>query len=131
MLRNFEAETGQAIDMKQCGYLFLLSTEEQMAQFRQNVAKQHRRRPESEVWTTAQIAARVPLLNLDGIIGGTYCADDGLANPSGVVNGYIAAAKLLGVQTIAGVSVIGIKVTNGAIEAVENQRRHDQNGHGG
>lgn len=119
MLRNFEADTGQAIDMKQCGYLFLLSTEEQLAQFRQNVAKQHEHGVRSEVWTTAQIAARVPLLNLDGIIGGTYCADDGLADPSGVVNGYIAAAKLLGVQTIAGVSVTGIKVTNDAIEAVE------------
>jgi sarcosine oxidase, subunit beta len=119
MLLNFERETGQPIDIKQCGYLFLLSTEEQMAQFRQNVAKQHEHGVMSEVWTVEQIAARVPLLNLDGIIGGTYCAQDGLADPSGVVNGYIAAAKQLGVTTVAGISVTGITVTDGAIEAVE------------
>jgi sarcosine oxidase subunit beta len=122
MLKNFEAETGQPIDMKQCGYLFLLSTDEQMTQFRANVAKQHEHGVRSEVWTVKQIAARVPLLNLDGIIGGTYCADDGLADPSGVVNGYIAAAKQLGVQCIAGVSVTGIKVTDGAITAVETDQ---------
>src|SRR5215510_7051139 len=36
MLECFEQETGQAVDMKQSGYLFLLSTPEEMNQFQQN-----------------------------------------------------------------------------------------------
>src|SRR5438105_2341466 len=37
MLESFEQDTGQAIDLKQTGYLFLLSTEEELSQFQQNV----------------------------------------------------------------------------------------------
>src|SRR5690349_6400984 len=70
MLQNFQAETGQAIDIKLCGYLFLLSTPEQMAQFERNVALQNSYGVKSEILTVEQIAVRVPMLNLDGIIGG-------------------------------------------------------------
>jgi sarcosine oxidase subunit beta len=119
MLESFEAETGQAIDLKQNGYLFLLSTDDEMTQFRQNVARQHSHGILSEVWTVEQIAARVPLLNLDGIIGGTYYGRDGIADPSGVVSGYAAAAKALGVQLITDSPVIGIELADGRIEAVQ------------
>src|SRR5215510_3785443 len=71
MLENFEQETGQAVDIKLSGYLFLLSTPEEMNQFRQNVARQHTHGIMSEIWTPEQIAARVPLVKLDGIIGGS------------------------------------------------------------
>lgn len=119
MLENFQAETGQPIDMKQCGYLFLLSTAEELAQFRANVALQHQHGIMSEIWSVEQIAVRVPLLNLDGIIAGTYYHRDGICDPSGVVNGYIAAAKALGVQTVSGVEVTALDVTDGTIRAVQ------------
>src|SRR5215475_5703702 len=35
MLESFERDTGQAVDIKLLGYLFLLSTEAEMNQFRQ------------------------------------------------------------------------------------------------
>ena len=41
MLRRFEEETDQAIDLRWPGYLFLLTTEEDVAKFRHNVAMQH------------------------------------------------------------------------------------------
>lgn len=119
MLERFQADTGQAIDLKQSGYLFLLSTPEEMDRFRQNVARQHAHGVFSEVWTTEQIAARVPQFNLEGIIGGTYYNRDGIADPSGVVNGYVAAARALGVQAHAGVEVTGIEMKGGAIAAVQ------------
>lgn len=119
MLERFEQDTGQAIDLKQTGYLFLLSTPEEMAQFEYNVAKQHEHGILSEVWTPTQIEARVPLLNLDGIIGGTYYGRDGIADPSGVVNGYITAARNLGVQTLNNVEVTGIETRDGEIVAVQ------------
>jgi sarcosine oxidase subunit beta len=119
MLENFQTETNQPIDMKQCGYLFLLSTEEELAQFRANVALQHQHGIMSEIWSVEQIAARVPLLNLEGIIAGTYYHRDGICDPSGVVNGYIAAAKALGVQTLSGVEVTAIDMAEGRIRAVK------------
>jgi sarcosine oxidase subunit beta len=124
MLEAFEQETGQPIDVRWLGYLFLLSTDEEMAQFQRNVDRQHAHGIPSEIWTVEQIARRVPLLNLDGIIGGTYCARDGIADPSGVVNGYIAAARTNGATLLNDVEVTGIEVANGRIEAVQtNQGR--------
>lgn len=119
MLERFQDDTGQAIDLKQSGYLFLLSTSEELEHFRQNVARQHTHGILSEVWTTEQIAARVPLFNLDGIIGGTYYGRDGIADPSGVVNGYIAAARERGVMALNSVEVTGIEVQDNAIAAVQ------------
>ncbi len=119
MLGRFEADTGQAIDLKFSGYLFLLSTPEEMSQFQKNVALQHAHGIMSEIWTPEQIAQRVPLLNLDRIIGGSYYKGDGIADPSGVVNGYIAAAKKLGVTALNDVEVTGIEVVNGAITGVQ------------
>jgi sarcosine oxidase subunit beta len=119
MLRRFEAELGQAIDLKMNGYLFLLSTEAEMAQFHQNVALQNAHGVASQVLSVDAIAERVPLVNLEGIIGGTYYAGDGIADPSGVVNGYAAAAKRLGAQLFSGVEVTGIEVQNGTVQAVQ------------
>lgn len=118
MLQNFQQETGQAIDIKLCGYLFLLSTPAEMLQFQQNVALQNQHGIQSALMTTEQIAARVPLLNLDGIIGGSYYGGDGIADPSGVVNGYIAAGREHGVRAFNGVEVTGIDTQAGAISAV-------------
>jgi len=118
MLTNFERETGQAIDIKLCGYLFLLSTPAEMAQFEQNVALQNSHGVMSQIWTTGQIAERVPLLNLDGIIGGSYYGGDGIADPSGVVNGYIAAASELGAKAFNAATVTGIDTQAGAMSTV-------------
>jgi sarcosine oxidase, subunit beta len=118
MLRRFEDEIGQAIDLKLNGYLFLLSTEAELAQFRQNVALQNAHGIASQVLTVDEIAARVPLVNLNRIIGGTYYAGDGIADPSGVVNGYAAAAKRHGAQLFNGVDVTGIAVQSGRVGAV-------------
>jgi len=124
MLEAFEGETGQPIDVRWLGYLFLLSTEAEMEQFRRNVEKQHTHGIHSEIWSVEQIARRVPLLNLDGIIGGSYCARDGIADPSGVVNGYVAAARTNGAILLNDVEVTGIEVASGRIEAVQtNQGR--------
>ena len=122
MLERFPDETGQAIDIKQSGYLFLLSTPEELDQFRKNVALQNAHGVMSEIWTLGQIAARVPLLNLDNIIAGSFYGRDGTADPSGVVNGYIAAARNQGVQTLNGIAVTGIDVTNGAVTAVHTSQ---------
>ena len=122
MLERFADETGQAIDIKQSGYLFLLSTPEELDQFRKNVALQNAHGVMSEIWTLDQIAARVPLLNLDNIIAGSFYGRDGTADPSGVVNGYIAAARNQSVQTLNGIAVTGIDVTNGAVTAVHTSQ---------
>lgn len=119
MLHRFEEEPGQAIDLRLYGYLILLSTEEQMATFRQSVALQNSHGVASRILSVDEIAQRVPLLNLEGIIGASFYEGDGTADPSGVVQGYASGARAHGAQLFNDVEVTGIVVQGGAVKDVQ------------
>ncbi|GAB4461054.1 MAG: FAD-binding oxidoreductase [Anaerolineae bacterium] len=119
MLEAFEAEMGQPIDLKQTGYLFLLSTPEEMAQFRANVALQNALGVASRLLTPDEIQARVPLLNLDGIIGGAFCDRDGIADPASVVQGFVKQARAHGATLVNDATVTGVLVEGGRVRGVE------------
>jgi sarcosine oxidase subunit beta len=73
----------------------------------------------SRLITVDEIAARVPQLNLDGIIGGSFYEKDGIADPSGVVGGYVKGARALGAILLNEVEVTGIVVQKGRVTGVE------------
>ncbi len=108
MLDRFEEEMGQVIDRRRCGYFFLLTREADVAQFRQNVALQHRLGVPTQWLTGDEVRRRLPLLKADDVIAATVCPEDGLADPNGVVAGYVAGAKRLGVQLWADTAVQAI-----------------------
>lgn len=118
MLNEIEAETGQPVDIKLVGYLIMASTEAQMTAFRANVARQHSHGVMTEIWTPDDIARRVPMLNLDGIIGATFYDKDGIADPSDVVQGYEKGARALGAKLCTDEEVTGISVEGGRVTAV-------------
>lgn len=111
MLDRFEEEMGQAIDRRRCGYYLLLTREQDVAQFRQNVALQHRLGVPTQWLTGDEVRQRLPLLKADDVIAATVCPDDGLADPNGVVAGYVAGAKRLGVTLGADTAVHAITPT--------------------
>jgi len=118
MLDRFEEELGQPIDLRYCGYLFLLTREQDVVAFQRNVEMQHRLGVQTEWLSPAQIAERVPLLNLEGVIAGTFHSGDGLADPNGVVQGYVSGARRLGAHLLNDVEVTDILVTGGRIQGV-------------
>jgi sarcosine oxidase subunit beta len=118
MLDRFEEELGQPIDLRYCGYLFLLTSETDASVFRQNVEMQHRLGVGTEWLKPAQIAQMVPLINLEGVLAGTYHARDGLTDPNGVVQGYVSGARRLGVKLLTDVEVTGIHVDGGRVQGV-------------
>jgi len=110
MLDRFEEELGQPIDLHYCGYLFLLTNEKDLETFRQNVEMQRRLGVETQWLEPTEIAEMAPLLNLDDVLGGTFNAQDGLADPNGVVQGYASGARRLGAKLLTDVEVIDIHV---------------------
>jgi sarcosine oxidase, subunit beta len=122
MLQRFEEETGQSIDLRWPGYLFLLDNEHDVAVFRDNVALQNSMGVPSCIMTTAEVAERVPLLNLEGILAGAFHAGDGLADPNGVVQGYISAARRVGAQIFTATEVTGITVSGGKVTGVSTPK---------
>ena len=112
---------------RKVGYLFLASTEAELALFRQNVTLQQRHGVPVQMVGPDDIRRLVPFVQLDGILGGTYCPTDGYAAPYEVTMGYAAAARRRGVtiheqQPVTAIlrqagRVVGVETTNGPIEA--------------
>src|SRR3989304_3623681 len=124
MLDAFEEETGQAIDVRHCGYLFLLNNENDMAAFQQNVALQHRLGVQTEWLRGVEIRRRLPMMQLDDVLAGTWHEQDGLADPNSVVMGYINGARRMGARSFTEVSVIGIESRGGKVTGVVTNHGH-------
>jgi sarcosine oxidase subunit beta len=118
MLDRFEDETGQAIGLRYDGYMLLATTEENVAEFRRNVALQHSLGVPTEWLSGDEVRRRVPQLRADDVLAATFHAGDGLADPHGVVAGYISAGRRLGVRAFTDAPVTGIDVAHGRVIAV-------------
>ncbi len=118
MLSRFEEETGQPIDLRYPGYLLLATTEENVAEFQRNIALQHSLGVPTEWLEADEVRRRIPQVRTDDVLAATYHKGDGLADPNGVVAGYISAGRRLGVRAFNDAPVTGIEVTSGRVTAV-------------
>ena len=122
LFANFEGEVGHPIDFWPDGYLFLLSSEASVEAFQQNVALQ-RRHGINVDWLDAQEAgALCPGLSVEGILGATYCGDDGIADPNGVTQGFAKAAQARGVEIRRGEEVTGFRRADGHVTEVQTSK---------
>lgn len=115
---RFEEETGHAADFRQHGYLILATGEDELETLRGNVEMQRGLGVEVDVLAPQEIADLVPGLSLEGVLGASFCATDGYADPYSVVTGFASAAKRLGVKILEGVEVTGMELRDGAVRGV-------------
>jgi len=126
MLERFEEELGQAIDLRHCGYLFLLTRKEDVEAFRVNVALQRALGVMTEWLDGDQVRSDFTplhsLMRLDDVLGATWNSREGLADPNSVVQGYIRGAKCLGAKCFTDAEATGIVLEHGQIGAVESRK---------
>jgi sarcosine oxidase, subunit beta len=119
MLEAFEQDTGHPADFRQIGYLFLFTQPQQVEDFRHNMDMWHRVGLTEARWVDpAEAAKMVPILNVDDVIGCTFCPTDGIASPADVTSGYASAARRMGARLKEGVEVTGIDVASGRVQGV-------------
>jgi sarcosine oxidase subunit beta len=118
MILRFAEELDCPQDMHQDGYLFLVTKPEDMDKFRRNVALQNRWSIPSQFLTPQEISLLAPHVCLDGVLGGSYCAWDGIGDPQGMTMGYAAGARRLGAEIMTGVTARGIRKESGRVAAV-------------
>jgi sarcosine oxidase subunit beta len=118
MLERFEDELEQPIGLHQCGYLFVLTREEDVAEFRETVALQRQLGVDTEWLAADEVRRRLPLLRLEDALAGTFHARDGLCDPSSVVNGYISGARRRGATLLTDTEVRGIRVNGERVTTV-------------
>ena len=82
-----------------CGYLFLAHDNATLAGLRRDVALQNGLGVPSSILMPADAAAVVPDLGTDGLLGASWCAEDGYFDrPQTVVEAFAEAARRLGVE---------------------------------
>jgi sarcosine oxidase subunit beta len=119
MLEYFKDEIGPDINYHRCGYLLIATNEADAATFKRNVELQNSLGVQTQLISGDEIRSRLPMMQFDDAIVGTFHHKDGLVDPNSVVAGYISAAQKLGVRAITNAEVTGIRVESGEVKAVE------------
>jgi sarcosine oxidase subunit beta len=122
LLENFEEETGYTADFRQYGYLILATSKAELNTFRRNIKLQRKLGLEVESLSPDEIGELVPVLNLDDILGGSFCASDGYADPYSVVAGFASASRRLGVKIYEETEVTGIKLVKSRVRGVHTTK---------
>jgi sarcosine oxidase subunit beta len=74
-------------------------------------------------WVDPGEASRmVPVLNVEDVLGCTFCPTDGIASPADVTTGYAAAARRHGARLKEGVEIAGIDVASGRVQGVRTSQ---------
>jgi sarcosine oxidase subunit beta len=106
---RFGERPGQEIDLHQVGYLFLLSTPEDVAAFERDVALQNELGVDSRMIDVGEARRLSPLIATDGLLAAAFSPDDGHCTPESVVLGYASAARRLGATLRTGTTVLDIE----------------------
>jgi sarcosine oxidase subunit beta len=87
--------------LERSGYLFLAETDQLLDRFRKNVSLQNQLGIPSRIVNPDEIAEIAPMLVLDGMIGGAFCAEDGfLEDCDGVTNRMLRCARERGAKLV-------------------------------
>lgn len=121
MIRGFSEQHGLPLDLHVDGYLFLCRDEATWARHRAAAAMQRGLGARVELLDAAACGALIPGLAVDDVVGATFGPDDGIADPSGLVNGYATAARRAGatIRTGAAVGAIRTSPDGGRVTGVD------------
>ncbi len=118
LFRRFQEQFGVDIKFCQAGYLFLAGRKDTWLDFQASAEVQRRLGVPVELLMPSEIENRWPYLNVEDIVGGTFCSEDGYADPYLVTMGFAAAARRLGVSIQEMSEVTAIQVAGGRVEGV-------------
>ena len=98
-LRRFRDEVGGDCGYRAAGYLWLATTDAELAVLADARAVQHAEGlHEATAVDPGDIARLNPAVALDGLMGGAFCPTDGFIRPLGILHGYLDAAARVGVR---------------------------------
>jgi glycine/D-amino acid oxidase-like deaminating enzyme len=116
--RAFAQRPGWEIDLRQVGYLFVLSDQHDVRTFERSVALQNRHGVPSRIVSPREARALCPLLAGEDMLAAAFSPEDGHATPEAVVHGYANAARSLGAHIQVGCEVLQIATSGGEITGV-------------
>ncbi len=118
LFKRFQEEFEVDIKFCQAGYLFLAERKATWLDFQASAEVQRNLGVPVELLTPSEIEKRWPYLNVEDIVGGTFCSEDGYADPYLVTMGFAAAARRLGVDIQEMTEVTAIRVDASRVAGV-------------
>ncbi len=118
IFKELNNEFGFDIEWTHSGYMFLAYDEKKVKLFKNNIKIQHKFGLEVNFLTPEECKKIVPLLNIENLVGGVWCATDGQANPFLVVKGYSQGIEKNGGLILINTEVKKINIINNKAESV-------------
>lgn len=113
---------GSPVDFTRHGYLFVTTDPATLEQCRGNVALQRGLGVASELLTPAQIQTHLASLVTRDLLGGTFCADDGSADPYSMLQAFLARARGRGLRLLTEHPVTGLVRSGERVTGVRTPR---------
>ena len=118
MILGFTQEHGLPLDVVQDGYLFLVRNEHDWDEFRAGAELQRSLGIDTQLLAPDEAADIAPGIAIEDVVGATFCSDDGIADPSGLTQGYATLARRAGADLRLGVEAVAIETDGDAVTAV-------------
>jgi sarcosine oxidase, subunit beta len=122
MITSFTEEHGLPLDVWQDGYLFLVRTEPVWRDYLASVDLQRSFGVKVDVLTPGEAEALIPGIETTGMVGATFGPEDGIADPSGLTQGYATAARRAGADIELNVDVTSVNVDGGRVTGVSTSK---------
>ena len=115
---GLEAETGEKVDWRQCGTLYVARNDERMFQYRRTGAMAQHLGIDVEMVGKQEAIDLFPFQRGDDLVGGLYIPDDGKVEPAGVARALAKGAEMRGATICEHARVTGLRVENGRATGV-------------
>ena len=99
---------GCSVDFSRHGYLFVTTSPGTFEQCRRNVALQQRLGVASELLSPPAIGPHLASLATADLVGGTFCAADGSADPYSMLQGFLAVGRSRSLRCLTGEAVTAV-----------------------
>jgi sarcosine oxidase subunit beta len=120
---RFDETLGHPAGYRPQGYLFLATRKAHLDYLRANFERQRALGLDAvRMVSTAEIAAMLPQLRSDDVLGGSFCPTDGFVDPYSAMNGFMASALEHGATLWKKTEVTGIKTDSRGVTGVETSR---------
>ena len=120
-IERFADEIGTDPHFRQVGYLFLITEDHDAAAFERSLAMWSRLKIPAHRVTAAEAKALFKHARTDDVRFGTFCAKDGYADPSSMLNGYVARSREAGATFVENAAVTAISCTDGRVAGVRTR----------
>ncbi|MGI9187004.1 MAG: GcvT family protein, partial [Gaiellales bacterium] len=122
---GLEAETGEKVDWRQCGTLYVARNDERMFQYRRTGAMAQHLGIDVDMVSAERALELFPLQNPDGLVGGLHIPDDGKVEPAGLARALAKGAQLRGATICEHARVTGLTFADGRAAGVVLDDGHE------